>query len=498
MTKKKMFKNILSGFGGQFIAIVLGLVVPRLFITSYGSDVNGLLSTIAQIFTYLALLESGIGQAARNLLYKPFQEKDKEQIIEVSSIAKAYFRRCTLIYGLGVIVLSILLPAVLKTQINNRTVTLIVLLEGMSGVISFWFIQVPTIILGVDGRNYVNNNISLINKIVSCVVKIVMASLKCNILLLEVAYFSITLTKVLFYKLYFKNNYQWLYYKRTNNRIKLKDRNSYIITEICWTVFSSTDMIILSTFVSTQLSSVYGIYNMIFSNISILLNAVYTSIVYLLGQTFHEDKAKYAIIHDMFNSVFIGLITSLMIVCYFLTIPFVELYTRGVNDISYVYTYLPIMFCLVQLMSWSRYISGNLIGLAGRIRKAVWVNVLEALINLSFSIIGVLKFGIVGVLFATVIALPVKLIYCNYVGDKIILGRSCKNTVKILGINFTLFFLAVFICHFVTLSVGAYTEFVLYGLGLLGITLTIVMFINAVANPYLMNYAFGRLRKDGR
>ena len=47
----------------------------------------------------------------------------------------------------------------------------------------------------------------------------------------------------------------------------LKDRNSYILTEICWTIFSSTDMIVLSTFVSTQISSVYGIYNMIFSNI---------------------------------------------------------------------------------------------------------------------------------------------------------------------------------------------------------------------------------------
>lgn len=61
MKNNKLFKNIITGFGGQLIAIALGLMVPRLFITSYGSDVNGLLSTITQIFTYMALLEAGIG-----------------------------------------------------------------------------------------------------------------------------------------------------------------------------------------------------------------------------------------------------------------------------------------------------------------------------------------------------------------------------------------------------------------------------------------------------
>ena len=31
MKKSKLFKNIITGFGGQFIAIILGLIVPRLF-----------------------------------------------------------------------------------------------------------------------------------------------------------------------------------------------------------------------------------------------------------------------------------------------------------------------------------------------------------------------------------------------------------------------------------------------------------------------------------
>ena len=68
--KSKLFKNVITGFGGQLIAIILGLIVPRFFIMSYGSDVNGLLSTITQIFTYMALLEAGIGPIIKNALFK--------------------------------------------------------------------------------------------------------------------------------------------------------------------------------------------------------------------------------------------------------------------------------------------------------------------------------------------------------------------------------------------------------------------------------------------
>lgn len=55
----KILKNVVVGFGGQFIVLLLGIIVPRLMLTGYGSDINGLISTIGQIFTYMALLEAG-------------------------------------------------------------------------------------------------------------------------------------------------------------------------------------------------------------------------------------------------------------------------------------------------------------------------------------------------------------------------------------------------------------------------------------------------------
>lgn len=480
--KSKLFKNVITGFGGQLIAIILGLIVPRFFIMSYGSDVNGLLSTITQIFTYMALLEAGIGQAAKNLLYKPFQEKNKDGVSEIASIAKSYFRRFTLIYGVGVIAIALILPLVLKTNVDSVTIALIVLFEGMSGVVSFYFIQTPSIIIGVDGRSYVNNYITLLNKIVGYAVKIVMAALGLNIVLLQFVFFLVTVAKVFFYQIYFKKHYSWIKFKKAGKDVKLKDRNSYILTEIASTVFNSTDMIVLSVFVSTQLSSVYGIYNMIFSNICLLLNSVYFSIVYVLGYSYHESIEKYAYVHDSFNSVFIGLMTILMSVCYCLTIPFVTLYTHGVTDVNYIYETLPIMFCLIQLISWSRYVSGNLTGVAGYAKQTSYISLIEAITNLSLSIIFVNKFGIVGVTLATVIALPVKVIWCTYIADKKVMKRSYWKSISIIGVNFLFFFGVVFLSRFYQPTINSYGQFFMWGLILTAVFGIVGMGLNFLVN----------------
>ena len=482
MKKSKLFKNIITGFGGQFIAIILGLIVPRLFITSYGSDVNGLLSTITQIFSYMALLEAGIGQAAKNLLYKPFQEKDENGVSEIASIARTYYRKLTVYYGLGVLAFACILPFVLKTNVDALTIVLIVLFEGMSGVISFYFIETATTILGADGKNYVNNAISLLNKIIGYLVKIIMASFGLSIVLLQFVYFLVTIAKVFFYESYFKKHYGWICFRKTDKDIKLKDRNSYILTEICWTIFSSTDMIVLSMFVSTQMSSVYGIYNMVFSNITTLVNAVYSSIVYLLGYAYHESIERYQKMHDAFNSIFIGTIAVLMSVCFVLIIPFVRLYTHGVTDVDYIYTSLPIMFCLIQLISWSRYIGGQLTGIAGYAKQTSYVSLGEALMNLSLSIIFVHKFGIVGVTLATVIALPLKVFWCIYVADKKVMHRSYWKSISIIGINFLFFFAVVIGTRFYQPTINSYGQFFVWG-----VVLTVVFGVIGMSLNFLVN-----------
>ena len=486
MKQQRTLKNAVVSFASQLIILALGLIVPRLFIINYGSDVNGLTSTIGQIFTYMALLEAGISQAARNALYNPIAKNDRDGVSYYISVANRYFHKITYFYLSAVILLSFILPFVLKTNVDYWTICFYTLFEGLVGVVLFYFINTWTCFLGASGKSYIVNSITLISKILCYGVKIVFAVLGYNIAFIQLGYFAVSMLQLAFFAFYMSKKYPWIRYNAAPKDAKLPDRNSYIVTEITWTIFSSTDMIVLSIFVSTSLSSVYSVYNMVFVALNGLLNSIYHSVNYNLGNAFHENMEKYKKMHDLFNSCFMCGITVLMSTAYFLIIPFVKLYTSGVTDINYIYYFLPICFCLVQLFSWSRYISGNLIGIAGRIKPALKINIIEAFMNVTLSVLFVFFWDITGVLIATVVALPLKIIYCNYIADKVILKRSLKKTVAILMVNYFVFSISILLSHFLTIDIANYYQFILYGIVIFTSFAIISFVLNAFINKDLI------------
>lgn len=479
--KKKLY-NITMGVLSNVIILLFGFIVPRVVLVYYGSDTNGLLSSMTQIFTYAALLEAGISRAAVNALYKPIQEKNKDGVSIVMSVARRYYRRVTVIYTLVVLCFSAIAPFVLKTSIDHVTVFFVFLLEGMSNVIAFYYINVWKCLLTADGYSYIINSINLVGKLLGYLTKIVLAVLGVRIVYIQLGYFLISLVKLYFYSRYMKKHYGWIDYGRSSNDAKLNDRNSFVIIEIAWTIFSSTDMIILSIMVSTAASSVYSVYNLVFLAFSNLMNSVFNSLYYNLGQLYHENLERYTQKHDLYNSIFIGLTTMFMSVTYFMLLPFIKIYTSGVNDINYMYKYLPLLFCLVQLLSWARYVSGYLVSVAGYAKQLSNVSLVEALINVVFSLLLVNRYGIYGVLVATVIALPLKVVYCIYLSDKIILKRSVKKTISIIIANFLIFLIAVCSKQWLNVKCDTVFEFCSDGCILLCLFAVIAFVFNGLVN----------------
>ena len=118
MGKKNRY-NVVVSLLTQIVILALGLIIPRLYLTQYGSDVNGLIGTVTQIFTYMALLEAGIGQATKNALYPFIRDKikNRENISEVMSISKRYYEKVSILYTATVVLLSFLLPLVLESNL---------------------------------------------------------------------------------------------------------------------------------------------------------------------------------------------------------------------------------------------------------------------------------------------------------------------------------------------------------------------------------------------
>ena len=497
--KKQKIKNIILSFSSQLIILLLGFIVPRVILDNYNSDTNGLINTITQIFTYVALLEAGIAPSTTNTLYKFVHKNDieKENVSKILSTSHYSFKRASIYYGIVIILLSFFLPLVLQTELDYITICLYILFEGTASLISFYFVQKWNCLLQVDGKNYIIQLTELITKVLSYGSKIVLSLFGLNIVFIQVVFFIISIGKVMIYKKYINKHYGWIEIKKEHKSEKLADRKAYIVSELAWTVFSSTDLIILSIFCSTKFSSIYSIYNMVFLALNSLLNSIFNSMKYMLGQSYFEDKENYHIKHDFFNSIFVGVMTLLLCVSYHLIIPFVKLYTSGITDVNYIYYSFPILFCLVQLLSWSRYVSGNLTAIAGYAKYTSYISVAEAIINLVLSIVLVNKYGILGVLLATVVALPLKVVITNWMSDVIIMKRNVWKTVRIIGINYLIFFVTAFISLFYKIEITSISEFIGYGILLSIIYFPIIFILNYITNKNILDIIKNIVRKKG-
>ena len=117
MNKVKTLKlNILTSVLPWAILAFVGFIKIKLFINIYGSELNGFIQLIAQIYSYISLVELGFGAAITYKLYKPLAEGNKEKIASLFNGARKTYKKVAIkMLGIG-IVTSIVLPFVLKYE----------------------------------------------------------------------------------------------------------------------------------------------------------------------------------------------------------------------------------------------------------------------------------------------------------------------------------------------------------------------------------------------
>ena len=154
--KRRIFYNLIIGLGGKILLMTLGFFVPKLYIENYGSEINGLLTSIAQVFTYLALLEAGIGTATTQALYEPVAKNDTDGINAIMSAASRFYKRTGTLYGIGVVIFAVVYPLVVPSSLNNMTVVLLIVLSGANGVLNYFFQAKYFSLLNAEGKAYVH------------------------------------------------------------------------------------------------------------------------------------------------------------------------------------------------------------------------------------------------------------------------------------------------------------------------------------------------------
>ena len=207
-------------------------------------------------------------------------------------------------------------------------------------------------------------NLQTIVAIFSGIMKITLLQWNVNIIIVQIIYCITSLGQMIFILAYIKKKYGWISVNERPNYDALKQKNAVLIHQICSLITNSTDVIVLSMFCNLEVVSIYTVYNMIFAIVYNAVLSINSGVQYALGQAFCKSKDYYIKVVDTYETYYVTIASSLLLVTYIMITPFLRLYTAGA-DINYIDNYFPLMFLIVKLLNSFRNSSMNTITVSG-------------------------------------------------------------------------------------------------------------------------------------
>ena len=345
-------RNLFAGLSYQIVSVGMGLLLPHVFITNLGSESNGLLSSVGQVFTCLGLLEAGVGAATIQALYKPVAEGDLESINSILSATNRYYRKTGQWYALSIVILAVIYPFLVDSNLSTWIIRGVILLQGAGAVVTYLFQAKYTLLLKAEGKNYVITLLSLGILLFRNIGKIILIRLGYNIIAVQFIQLFTVIAEAAFIICYIKRHYQWLSIaKKKPNYNAISQKNSVLAQSAAWMVFNHTDVLVLTVFTrDLSLISVYSVYLLVFEAAQNVLNEIRGSFQYKLGFLAQNSDTELDRYFIKYSERILFLAFGVFTVVYLIATPFVNLYTAGVTDTQYVLKWVPELFFFYKVL----------------------------------------------------------------------------------------------------------------------------------------------------
>ncbi len=433
---KRVVLNIISNLTYEAIIIVFGLVIPRLYLVNFGSDVNGLDSTIKNIFAYLALLEAGVGLSAQYALYRPVANGDTAAINGILAATRRFYLRSSVIYTAATIAFAFIYPLVIKTELSYFTVCALILLYGVPGIILYSLRGKYNAFLEVEGKKYILTTLSTVTLIISNVLRLLFLLISDNLILIQATYCLPSVIQVIFVIIYAKKRYKWIDWRAKPNMTALSQKNSVLVHQISGCIFSNTDTIIISFMCGMNYASVYAVYSLFFANFQKIVSSFTNSLTFKYGQLYQTDRKRFEREFGAYETVFYMLLFMAYTVITAFLMPVIRLYTSGVADADiYDSKIFLLLFAAWTVMNGVEIPLIQLQSIAGKFDETKHQAVLEMVINIAVSIAATWRLGIIGCLIGTVAALFYRINALTIYSSKNIIQRSSLKIYKKIAVN---------------------------------------------------------------
>lgn len=481
MRKERTIKNISFSLLLQIVSIICGFIVPKLIISNYGSEINGLVISITQFLAYISLLESGIGPVIKATLYKPIAKKDNKQIQNILKSSEKFFKKISLIFIGYIIILCFVYPYFVNTQFDMAFTISLILIISISTFAEYYFGLTYNLFLQANQKTYIVSIINIITIILNTILTIIMIKLKFNIQIVKLISALIFVIRPIMQNLYVKKKYK-INLKETDDNYKLNQKWDGLAQHIAAVIHGNTDVMILTLFSNLKEVSVYSIYLLVVTGIKKVISSFTSGIDALFGNMIaKEETEKLNNSFKIYETIYFTVITIIFICTLQLITPFVNIYTNGITDINYNRPLFGIIIVLAEFMHSIRLPYSTLTLAAGHFKETrigAWI---EAISNIIVSIILVMKFGMIGVAIGTLFAMTIRTIEFIYHSSKYILKRNLIEPFKkLLVIIIEVLTIIVIINLIPLLSYSCYMNWLINGIIIFLITLIIVLPTNYI------------------
>lgn len=354
MKKKVFIKNFGYSALFQIIIFVFGFFVPKIVISTYGSEVQGLSASINQVINILHLLQAGAIVASIYSMYKPIENNDEKLICLNYQSAAYFFRKTGFIFLFLAVLVSLLSPLYVKSNdIKNFEIILSFLILSSSGAITFFFVAKLEILFASFQKRYIVNISNIIEKIVYYILLFVFIHFKFDFIFMYLSILIGNIIRILILQLTAESMYsKYLHCKvDTSKLIKIPNRFNVMIISISEQIVSAAPIILITVINGLEFASIYSIFYILTRLLISLVMNIFYSVNEILGATVAADNQfRIRLMFDQFNYLYFIFSVLIIIPSYFLINSFVMIYIGTSSEVNYLYPFLGKSMVLYSLL----------------------------------------------------------------------------------------------------------------------------------------------------
>lgn len=435
--RKEVALTIVSNVALQFTTALCGFILPPLVVRTFGSEINGMVSSISQFVAYLNIVEAGIGAASIAALYRPLAEDDSDSVNGILSATRIFYLRSGAVFTALIFALSLTYPLIIGNQTDRLTSGLMVLILGITGAAEFFLIGKYRVLLTADRKIYVISLIQIAAVAANTVVAVALIKCGCGILTVKFASALVYLSRYFWILGYVKFHYRNLnLHSRPDKEAVSQSRNA-LVHQIAGLIVFNSPVVLITVFCSLKDASVYSMYAMVFSAVSQILASLSNGMQAFFGESMAKEQGeKTARIFGLYETFFFTALFVVYSLAYILIMPFMRIYTRNLTDAEYIQPMLAFLFVIVGIANNLRNPAGQVITAAGHFKLTQWRAVLEGAINIAASVAFVLLLGFQGVLLGSLCSYAYRTLDIIFYANRRILRRkNFASVVKIVSLG---------------------------------------------------------------